>query len=134
MPTDDAIIAALQAACGRVSFAAEKLACEPALIRRRARDSERVQQALARLDARLHDTAEAALWKAVLERESWAVKLAIEAHAARTGDEDFVARSGCVSVQEVLQALFENDDYQEFCRSRAQPASDDELPFPAGAD
>lgn len=120
------VLAALQAACGRISFAAERLGCSVDDLLQLARRSPRVRQVLAQFNERLLDTAEAALWKGVLDRESWAVRLVLETHGTRRGygegdasADNFLARSGAATIQEVLAVLLENDDYLEYCRTRA---------------
>ena len=70
---DSAIIAALKASNGGVYLAAEKLGCDPKTIYRRAEKSPKVQQVIDNMRGQLVDLAEAALKKAVVGGEGWAV-------------------------------------------------------------
>jgi hypothetical protein len=136
--TDQQIIDALQATCGQVFLAAERLRCSVETILRRVRRSPRVAEAIAAQRGRMVDTAEAALYRAILAGESWAVRLALTtkgqergygAAGTTTTGENVLEQSGCVTVQEVLHQLIENDDYVEYCRSLHRPA--DAPPAPA---
>src|SRR5579871_3203655 len=75
--TDNQIIDALTAAMGKVCLAAEKLGCRPEVIYARAKVSARVGGTIRFFRGKLLDAAESALWKAILEGESWAVRLAL---------------------------------------------------------
>jgi hypothetical protein len=77
-PSTDEIIQYLHATMGKVSLAAEQLQCAPETIYRLARSSPQVASVLRLYRGKLLDSAEAALWRAVLEGESWAVKWALE--------------------------------------------------------
>jgi hypothetical protein len=77
-PTDEQIVEALNGSLGQVSRAAEKLDCPIDWIHRRARASRRVRGTLRLFRGKLLDLAEGAIWKGLLERESWAVKLTFE--------------------------------------------------------
>lgn len=144
MPTDDQIIAALHAACGQVYLAAERLGCAPDTLISRVRKSPAIAAVLEASRGKLVDTAEAALYRAILEGESWAVKFALETQGQQRGyagknstsstnGPGFLARSGCVTVQEVMQVLLENDDYLDYCRSKYRPQGTQPLlPGPEG--
>lgn len=77
-PTDEQIIEALVSGLGQVSRAAEKLDCPIDWIFRRVRKSRRLRSTLRLFRGKLLDHAERAIWQAVLDQESWAVKLAFE--------------------------------------------------------
>jgi hypothetical protein len=137
--TDQQILDALAATCGQVYLAAERLGCTPDMIFRRVRRSPRIAEAIAAHRGRLVDTAEAALYRAILAGESWAVRLALTTQGQGRGyggssttatEGGFLEKSGCVTVQDVLRALIENDDYLESCRATHRPAD----PPPPSAD
>jgi len=75
--TDKQIITALTGAMGKVCVAAERLGCPPEMIYARARTSEKVRRTIRFFRGKLLDAAESALWKAVLEGKSWAIRLAL---------------------------------------------------------
>jgi hypothetical protein len=75
--TDNSIIAALHAAMGKVCLASEKLGCPPEAIYARARAAPRVRAAIRFYRGKLLDAAESALWKGILEGQSWAVRVAL---------------------------------------------------------
>src|SRR5258708_7593790 len=77
-PSNKEIIKCLHVVMGKVSLAAEQLGCSPETIYRRARSSPQVGAVLRLYRGKLLDSAEAALWRAVLDGESWAVKWALE--------------------------------------------------------
>lgn len=77
-PTDEEIVEALLNGLGQVSRAAEKLDCPIDWIFRRVRKSRRLRSTLRLFRGKLLDHAERAIWQAVLDQESWAVKLAFE--------------------------------------------------------
>lgn len=137
--TDQQILDALTATCGQVYLAAERLGCAPETIRRRVSRSPRIAEAIAAHRGRLVDTAEAALYRAILAGESWAVRLALATHGQARGygnssttatEGSFLEKSGCVTVQEVLRVLIENDDYLESCRATHLPAEPPPPPEP----
>jgi hypothetical protein len=72
------MISALKATLGKVCLAAEQLGCLPETIYHRAQSSPRVSSLLRLYRGKLLDAAEAALWRGVLDGESWAVKWALE--------------------------------------------------------
>jgi hypothetical protein len=77
-PTDEQIAAALLSAMGQVSRAAEKLDCSIDWIYRRAGRSRRVRRTLRLYRGKLLDLAERAIWQALIDHESWAVKLCFD--------------------------------------------------------
>lgn len=76
-PSDDQIVAALHETMGKVCLASEKLGCLPETIYERARATPAVRGTIRFFRGKLLDAAESALWKAVLQGESWAVRLAL---------------------------------------------------------
>ncbi len=73
-----AIVAALRDTLGKVNLAAERLGCSSGLIFKRARKCAHIDGAIRFYRGKLLDAAESSLWKAVLERESWAVRLTFD--------------------------------------------------------
>jgi hypothetical protein len=77
-PSTKEIIRCLHATMGKVSLAAEQLGCSSETIYLRAQKSPKLKAVLRLYRGKLLDSAEAALWRAVLDGESWAVKWALE--------------------------------------------------------
>ena len=77
-PSTLEIIRSLHATLGKVSLAAEQLKCAPETIYARARESPKLKTVLRLYRGKLLDAAEAALWRGVIDGESWAVKWALE--------------------------------------------------------
>ena len=73
-----AIVEALRATMGKVNLAAERLGCPSGLIFERARKCSQIDDAIRFFRGKLLDAAESSLWKAVLDRESWAVRLTFD--------------------------------------------------------
>jgi|SRR5579872_1903304 len=77
-PSTNQIIGALHATMGKPCLAAEQLGCSPETIFTRAQSSPKLRSVLRLYRGKLLDSAETALWRAVIEGESWAVKWALE--------------------------------------------------------
>jgi hypothetical protein len=75
--SDQKIADALIATCGKVYLAAERLRCSPRTIYRRAKALPRLGEIIESSRGRLLDAAESALFRAVLDGKSWAVRLAL---------------------------------------------------------
>lgn len=150
-PDDRLAEEAIRSSGGQVFLAAERLKCPPLELLDRVRLSETLRGLVESARGRMVDAAEVQLHRAILSGESWAVKLVLQALGgdrgyadAKTRDDphsasvpELLASSGCPSVQAVLDALMQDDQYLEYCRSRHQPASqieDPEPAVPAGAD
>ena len=76
--TNEQIITALGECKGLVFVAAKKIGCDPDTIYRRARSTKSVAAALRRQRGELVDTAELALYNAILAGEAWAVTLCLK--------------------------------------------------------
>jgi hypothetical protein len=126
-PSDKKIIEALQATMGKVYLAAEKLGCPPETFYARARASPHVRGAIRHFRGKLLDAAEAALWRKVLDGESWAVKLVLtewgqsrrysdgaEAWHAPTTDDD----GPHPLLRQIVMEVLKIDVYVEDCRAR----------------
>ena len=71
--TNEQVEAALQATCGFLALAAQRLGCSYKTVYRRVKASPRLQEALQEIADKNLDLAEAALTKAIRNGESWAV-------------------------------------------------------------
>src|SRR5438105_3206246 len=87
-PSTKEIIRCLHATMGKVSLAAEQLKCSPETIYLRVQGSPKLGAVLRMYRGKLLDAAEASLWRAVLDGESWAVKWALENWAQSRGFSD----------------------------------------------
>jgi hypothetical protein len=83
--SDKKIIAALTASNGGVYLAARKLRCDPTTIYDRADRVPEVQRVIDEMRGELVDLAEAALKKAVAEREGWAVCFTLKTQGKQRG-------------------------------------------------
>jgi hypothetical protein len=83
--SDAKIIAALKATNGGAYLAASRLGCEPSTIYRRADKNPKVQAVMDTMRGELVDLAEAALKKAVAEREGWAVCFTLKTQGKQRG-------------------------------------------------
>ncbi|MFN0055925.1 MAG: hypothetical protein ACKV0T_27590 [Planctomycetales bacterium] len=134
--TDERIEAALQVTLGEVYLAAERLGCLPEELHRRISGSANLTALVAAQRGKMVDTAEATLYRALLEGAPWAVKMMLTTQGEERG---YAAgrRRGVVpaapqrergaSVQETLQQLLGHADYLEFCRTRVRT---EQAPFP----
>jgi hypothetical protein len=75
--TNAQIIAALATTKGMVYLAAKNLGCHPDTIFKRARRSPAVQTAIDAARGEVVDTAELALYDAILRKEGWAIAFAL---------------------------------------------------------
>ncbi|MSR58509.1 MAG: hypothetical protein EXS05_12785 [Planctomycetaceae bacterium] len=149
--TDQEIQEMLKATGGLVYLAADRLECPPQPLRDRVRLTADLQALVDAARGRMVDAAEIHLHRAILDGKSWAVRLALQTlaadrgYAAATGRPagadlhavpGLLANSGCPSVQAVLDALMQSDDYVEYCRARhrveTEPEADDGGPAAAG--
>jgi hypothetical protein len=130
--TDKAIIAALHAALGKVCLASERLGCSPETIYARARDAPKVRSAIRFYRGKLLDAAESAVWKGIIDGESWAVRTALGAWGRSRdfsdGAETWHAPRATVDVphelvRKVSLELLSDENYLEYLRAR-QLASD----------
>src|SRR5262249_47685366 len=97
----------------------------------RIEQSPRLTAIVKRFRGSLVDTSEAALRRAILDGESWAVRFVLATLGEDRGygkpsDSEkphapgFLEKSGHVTVQMVLRTLIEHDDYVAFCRAKHQ--------------
>jgi hypothetical protein len=76
--TDKQMTEALKKFKGAVYLAAESIGCHPDTIYTRAKTSEAVQRAITKERGKMLDTAELALYNAVMKGESWAIAFALK--------------------------------------------------------
>ena len=88
--TNKAIIDALKRTKGAVYLAAEEIGCDPDTIYLRAKKSEAVKRAITKHRGKMLDTAELALYNAVLKGESWAIAFALKSVGRKRGYGDRV--------------------------------------------
>ena len=131
IPTTEEIIKCLHAMMGKVSLAAEQLQCSPDTIYLRARSSPQVGEVLRLYRSKLLDSAEAALWRAVVDGESWAVKWALEqwGHSRDYSDTAEIwhapAQADEVAPPELVRALAEELlKHDAYVKSRRQARLD----------
>ena len=127
-PSTNDIIKCLHATMGKVSLAAEQLKCSPETIYLAAQAAPELSAVLRLYRGKLLDAAEASLWRAVIEGESWAVKWALEnwgqARGFSDGSEVWHAphAPGDAAPHELVRALaqelLKNAAYTETCRQR----------------
>src|SRR5579863_3511422 len=125
-PSTEEITRCLHATMGKVSLAAEQLKCSPEAIYLAAQASPTLSEVLRLYRGKLLDAAETALWRAVIEGESWAVKWALEnwgqSRGFSDGSEVWHAphASGEKAPHELVRALAQemlNDAaYTDYCR------------------
>lgn len=122
------IVDALHTTLGKVCLASEKLGCLPEVIYARARTSPKVRGAIRFYRGKLLDAAESALWKGILDNESWAVRLALTLwgrsrdfsdgaemwHSPQSADEELPAGY----YRNIALELVNNNDYVAYCRAR----------------
>lgn len=83
--SDAKIMAALKASNGGVYFAASKLGCDPMTIYRRADKNPKVQAVIDNARGEMVDLAEAALKRAIVSGEGWAVCFALKTQGKARG-------------------------------------------------
>jgi len=83
--SDANIIKALKSANGGVYLAASKLGCDPKTIYNRADSNPKIQRVIDEMRGELVDLAEAALKKAVAERQGWAVCFTLKTQGKQRG-------------------------------------------------
>jgi hypothetical protein len=110
---NDAIIAALRDCKGLVYLAAKKLGCETSTIYRRAKKSKAVSRVIEHQRGELLDTAELALYNAILKGECWAVTLALKTLGRSRGYHDEVR------IEDAAPPVVINWD--DLCRMRPKP-------------
>lgn len=88
--TNKQMIAALKKTKGAVYLAAEEIGCDPDTIYRRAKTSKAIKQAITKHRGKMLDTAELALYNAVLKGESWAIAFALKSVGRKRGYGDRV--------------------------------------------
>ena len=119
----------LKAACGHLFLAAEKLGCPAEDLQERVRRNPRLEAIVRESRGRMIDTAEAALHRAILDGESWAIRFALttlgkdrgystDESAGDLAPKSFLERGKYVTVAQVIEKLHENKDFAEFIRAR----------------
>ena len=101
------IVEALGRTMGRVYLAAEQLGCDVSTIYRRAEKSRVIRAAIDRARGKAIDTAEMALWRAVLQGEAWAVCFTLKCLAKDRGyvERQEILHSGGVSLEIVEEIV-----------------------------
>ena len=127
-PSEKKILDALRATMGKVCLAAEKLGCLPDVIYLRARDSRRIRETIRFYRGKLLDAAESAVWKAILDGESWAVRLALTlwgksrefSDGAEVWYAPYAPRDPADDdlVRKMVLEMLNHNDYVEDCRTR----------------
>lgn len=122
---DSAIIAALKASNGGVYLAAEKLGCDPKTIYRRAEKSEKVQQVIDNMRGQLVDLAEAALKKAVVGGEGWAVIWSLKTLGKGRGYVERMEMTGADGGPIATQQVFDHSAVASALAARSAQGGDE---------
>jgi hypothetical protein len=88
--TNEEIISALKKFKGAVYLAADDIGCDPDTIYRRAKTTPSIKKAITKHRGKMLDTAELALYNAIMKGESWAIAFALKSVGRKRGYGDRV--------------------------------------------
>src|SRR5262245_28981211 len=123
--SDEEIIAALRATNGMVYLAAERIGCDPDTIHNRANQKLKVRAVIRCERAKIVDTAERQLARAIQDREPWAIQLALKTIGRERG---YVER---VEVQDVSDEQVTVEISRELAQLAHRGQTTDALPSPS---